>query len=243
MDQRWTGPFMATVIAVVAFGLAMGYLEATVVVYLRAALGLGASTVVVPVADAAVFEAYAGIEIARELATLVMIAVVGWLAGRSWLERLAWAAVVFGTWDIAYYVGLWLTIDWPPALDTWDVLFLVPMTWVGPAWAPMMVSVALVGFGLAAAGASRSGRRVVVGRWSLLLAVTGGALVILSFLLDADRVLAGDFAAWSGWPLFWLGMGTAAASAVAALWRGSLRQRRHPGTARGSDGGDVSHTG
>ena len=125
MGSRWPGSFFATAIAVLVFGIAMGYLEAAVVVYLRAALGLGAF-VVVPVAEPGEFDAYAGIEITRELATLLMIAAVGWLSGRSWLERLAWAAVVFGTWDIVYYVGLRLAIDWPPALDTWDILFLVP---------------------------------------------------------------------------------------------------------------------
>ena len=214
--------FLATAIAVLAFGIAMGYLEATVVVYLRAALGLDA-VVSVPVAEPGEFDAYAGIEIARELATLVMIAAVGWLAGRSWLERLAWAAVLFGTWDIVYYGGLWLTIDWPPALDSWDVLFLVPMTWVGPVWAPMAVSAALVGFGLTAAAALRAGHAVPVGRRGMVIALTGGGLVILSFLVDADRVVAGDTSPWSAWPLFWLGMALAAAAAVMALWRAATR--------------------
>jgi hypothetical protein len=214
--------FLATAIAVLAFGVAMGYLEATVVVYLRAALGLDA-VVSVPVAEPGEFDTYAGIEIARELATLVMIAAVGWLAGRSWLERLAWAAVLFGTWDIVYYGGLWLTIDWPPALDAWDVLFLVPMTWVGPVWAPMAVSAALVGFGLTAAAGLRADRAIAVGRRGMVIALAGGGLVILSFLVDADRVVAGDTSPWSAWLLFWLGMALTAAVAVTALWRGATR--------------------
>ena len=208
--------------AVLAFGIAMGYLEATVVVYLRAALGLD-PRVVVPVADPGAFDAYAGIEIARELATLLMIAAVGWLAGRSWIERLAWAAVVFGAWDIVYYVGLWLTVDWPPALDTWDILFLVPMTWVGPVWAPIAVSAALIGFGLAAAWMLRAGRSVDIGLPGMLVALAGGGLVIFSFLLDADRVLDGDTSSWSAWAQFWLGMALAAAAALMALARGWSR--------------------
>lgn len=228
---RRSGPIVGTAIAVVAFGLAMGYLEATVVVYLRTALGLDV-TVIVPVAEAGRFDAFAGIEIARELATLVMIIAVGWLAGRGWLKRLAWAAVVFGTWDMAYYAGLWLTIGWPPAIDTWDVLFLVPMTWVGPVWAPVAVSVALVGLGLAAAGSLEAERPITVGRWGILAALAGGGLVVLSFLADADRVLAGDTSAWSGWPLYGLGMALAIAAALKALWRG-LRNH-HSGPPAGS---------
>jgi len=55
-----------------------------------------------------------------------MIAAVGWIAGRTGLERLAWAAVVFGTWDIVYYAGLRVATGWPTSLDAWDVLFLIP---------------------------------------------------------------------------------------------------------------------
>ncbi len=220
MSSRWPGSFLTTAIAALVFGIAMGYLEAAVVVYLRAALDLGPFDVV-PIVDPGEFETFAGIEVARELATLLMIVVVGWLAGRSWLERLAWAAVVFGTWDIVYYLGLSLTIEWPPALDAWDILFLVPMPWVGPVWAPMAVSVALVGFGLGAARRLRAGRPVPVGPLRLIAALVGGGLVILSFLVDADRVLAGDASPWSAWPLFWLGMGLAAVAAVMALWRGA----------------------
>jgi hypothetical protein len=157
--------------------------------------------------------------VVRELATLLMIASVGWLAGRSGLERLAWAAVVFGTWDIVYYVGLWLAIGWPPALDTWDILFLIPTTWVGPVWAPMAVSAALIGFGLAAAYRLRAGRAIHVGPVHVVVTVAGGILVVVSFLVDTDTVTAGDPAAWSGWPLFWLGMGLATLTAMAVLAR------------------------
>lgn len=210
--------FRSTAFVVVAFAVAMGFLEAAVVVYLRAAIGLDVAGLV-PLADPADFEAFAAVEVARELATLVMIASVGWLAGRSALERLAWAAVVFGTWDIVYYVGLWLAIGWPPALDTWDILFLIPMTWVGPVWAPMAVSAALIGFGLAAARRLRAGRSLGVRPVHVVVAVAGGILVVVSFLVDTGRVTAGDVPAWSGWPLFWLGMGLATIAAVSALAR------------------------
>jgi hypothetical protein len=41
--------------------------------------------------------------------------------------------------------------------------------------------------------------------------------VIASFLVDAERVLAGDESAWTGWPIFWAGMAVAAATTAAAL--------------------------
>lgn len=222
MTGRSPGAFRSTAIVVLAYGVAMGYLEAAVVVYLRAALGLTPADVV-PVHDAAAFGAFAGVEVVRELATLVMIAAVGWLAGRSWFERLAWAAVVFGTWDIVYYLGLRLVIGWPPSLAAWDVLFLSPVPWVAPVWAPLVVSSALVGFGLAGARRLRAGQPIAVGRGRALAALVGGGLVVLSFLIDSIRVLAGDASAWTGWPLFWTGIALATATTATALGVASRR--------------------
>lgn len=212
--------FGSTAATVLAFGVAMGYLEAVVVVYLRVALGL-APGALVPASDPAAFGTFETVEIARELATLVMIAAVGWLAGSGGLERLAWAAVVFGAWDIAYYGGLWVVLGWPPSLATWDVLFLVPVAWVGPVWAPITVSVALVGFGLAAAHRLRLGHPIAVGPVRALAAVGGGLLVVLSFVVDTDRVLSGDTSAWTGWPLFGAGMTLAGVAAASVLRHGS----------------------
>lgn len=211
---RSPGAFGSTAFAVVAFGVAMGYLEAVVVVYLRSAIETGS---VVPAHDPATLGTFEAVEITRELATLVMIAAVGWLAGRTRLERLAWAAVVFGAWDIVYYLGLRLAIGWPPSFGTWDVLFLVPAPWVGPVWAPIVVSVALIASGLAAARRLRAGRPIVVGPVRALAALAGGSLVIVSFLVDTNRVLAGDSSAWTGWPVFWAGMAAATAATVGAL--------------------------
>ncbi len=210
------GASWSTAVVVVAFGIAMGFLEAVVVVYLRAAMGL-APAGLVPVYDPAAFAAFEDVELARELATLIMIAAVGWLAGRGALERLAWAAVIFGAWDIVYYAGLSIVVGWPPSLTAWDILFLVPVPWVGPVWAPIVVSAALVGFGLAAARRLHAGRTIVVGPLRALSALAGGGLVVLSFLVDSNRVLAGDDSAWTGWPLFGAGMALAIGATAAAL--------------------------
>lgn len=204
--------FVAAAVAVVAFGVAFGYVEAAVVVYLRAALETMPGAVMAH--DPDTFGTFEAVEVARELATLVMIAAVGWLAGRTAFERLAWAAVVFGTWDIVYYVGLRLAIGWPPGLDSWDVLFLVPAPWVGPVWAPLAVSSALVAAGLAAARRLRAGRPIAVGPFQAAGALAGGVLVVLSFLLDASADGSGP---WTAWPVFWLGMALAVAATASAL--------------------------
>ncbi len=218
MVERLTSPsqgaFRSTAVAMVVFGVAMGYGEAAVVVYLRSAIEAGS---VLPAHDPTTFGTFEAIEVARELATLVMIGAVGWLAGHTRLERLAWAAVVFGAWDIVYYLGLRVAIGWPPAIDTWDVLFLIPVPWVAPVWAPLVVSVALVAFGLAAAHRLRVGHTIVVGRARAFVAFAGGGLVVASFIVDVNSAHAGDTATWTAWPFFWAGMALATGASIKAL--------------------------
>jgi hypothetical protein len=148
-----------------------------------------------------------------------MIATVGTLVGRTAIERLAWAAVVFGVWDVAYYAWLFVFSGWPPSLATTDLLFLIPGPWVGPVWAPVAVSLALVGFGLAAARRERAARPLELLRRHVVAGIGGGLFVVASFLADASNVAAGalpgDFPA----PLFFAGLGLAAAAAVDALRR------------------------
>ena len=94
--------FRSVAATVLAYAVAMAFMEAAVVVYLQRALGLDPQSLF-PLRDANVLGDLGAIEVGREAATLVMLGAVGWLAGRSGLERLAWAAVAFGTWDVGYY--------------------------------------------------------------------------------------------------------------------------------------------
>lgn len=149
------------------FGVAMGYLEAAVVVYLRRLCGpAGFEFPLAQLPAAVVF-----VELGRELATLIMLWSVAMLAGRTGRERFAWFAFLFGVWDIVYYVALRLILGWPASLLTWDVLFLIPLIWTGPVLAPLIVSVSLVGVAL--------------------LLLRAEALRIHIHLLPADRIALG----------------------------------------------------
>ena len=61
-----------------------------------------------------------------------MLASVGLIAARRAREWIAAFVVCFGVWDIAFYLSLKLLLDWPASLFTWDILFLLPVPWVGP---------------------------------------------------------------------------------------------------------------
>jgi hypothetical protein len=87
------------------------------------------------------------VELIREAATLVMLLIVGTMAGRTWLKRLGYTAIAFGAWDILYYVFLRAMSDWPASLLDWDILFLLPLPWWGPVLAPMCIALLMVAWG------------------------------------------------------------------------------------------------
>ena len=123
-------------IALLLYAVAFGYLEAAVVVYLRAIYyPEGFSFPLKPMEPGIL-----GVEIGREAATVVMIFAVAWAAARSRWQTLIGFALVFGVWDITYYVGLKILLDWPASLFELDVLFLIPTVWVGPVWAPALIA-------------------------------------------------------------------------------------------------------
>jgi hypothetical protein len=135
------------------FATAMGWLEAVVVVYLRALLGVAHGSAA-PAPDEltrglASLPWLIGTEQGREIATIVMLATVAWLAAPRLLPRLGAFLVAFGVWDIVYYVALYLLLRWPPSLATLDLLFLIPPGpwWIQPVWVPVAISCVMIAAG------------------------------------------------------------------------------------------------
>ncbi len=132
-----------------AFGIAMGYLEAVVVVYIRKILGI------VPAPEQLNAEAIAQVpdwlistEQTREAATIIMLVALALLAGRTRVQKLAVFLFAFGVWDIFYYVGLKALINWPASLTTMDCLFLIPQPWYAPVWLPIVISLGMIAVAL-----------------------------------------------------------------------------------------------
>jgi hypothetical protein len=121
------------------FGIAMAHLEGVVVVYLRKVLGLldsdsnKESVGKIP-------EKYLNIEMTREAATIIMLVVIAFLTGSTWIEKGIFFLWTFAFWDLFYYLSLYILIKWPPKLTTTDVLFLIPKPWIAPVWFPVGVS-------------------------------------------------------------------------------------------------------
>jgi hypothetical protein len=84
---------------------------------------------------------YMTVERSRELATMVMLLAIGFLAGRTWWQKAAYYLFAFGCWDICYYVSLRVLLHWPQSLTGRDLLFLIPGQWWGPVWEPLTFSI------------------------------------------------------------------------------------------------------
>lgn len=205
-SERPTFPRRVTTVA--AYALAMAYLESAVVVYLQRALSMTPATLF-PLRNQTALGGLGSIEIGREVATILMLATVGWLAGRTSLERFAWTSVAFGIWDIGYYFWLWVFIGWPTSLGTTDLLFLLPVPWVAPVAAPMLVSIALITFGLIVARRIRRGDSLDLKLTQWILLVVGGLVVIASFTIDSVHVRNGGMPSAFSWPIFVGGMAVA----------------------------------
>ena len=151
-----------TLIALLLFGVSFGYIEAAVVVYLRdvyqpLALELAPERRpgdLFPLITLEELESADAkhlrrikVEVIREAATMVMLVSVGLAVGWNFNTFFAAFVIAFGIWDIFYYVFLKVLIDWPASLLEWDVLFLIPVPWVAPVLAPVLVAISMVAAG------------------------------------------------------------------------------------------------
>jgi hypothetical protein len=128
-------------------------------------------------------------ELLRESATLVMLATVSAVAGRKYYERLAYFLMTFAIWDIFYYVFLKVLLDWPITLLDWDILFLIPITWVGPVLAPLLCT--LVMLLMTALILRFDGRdKLIPFSWYEWCGILGGSFIIfMTFIRDYASLL------------------------------------------------------
>lgn len=148
-----------SLIALVVFGAAFAFVEASVVYYLRTLFEIPAALAVKPTVQP-VFNlgliaflplgtlvlpspAIMQAETLREFATIVMLGAVSYLAAPTLRRRLGAFFVAFAVWDIFYYVFLHVLTGWPPSLFAVDVFFLIPVPWVGPVITAVCSSVLL----------------------------------------------------------------------------------------------------
>ncbi len=162
------------------FAVAMGYMETAVVVYLREIFypdGFG-----FPLKP--ITSNIAITEIIREAATIIMLAGAGILTGRTSAEKFGNFAYSFAIWDIFYYIFLKLLLNWPESFLTWDLLFLIPVPWVGPVICPLINSLSMILLALTISYFTdkNEAARLNSKEWSVL--AIGTVIVIVSYTFD-----------------------------------------------------------
>jgi hypothetical protein len=211
-------------LAVVAFAVAMAWLEAATVYYLRVLVDRVNPYQANPLPIQGVL---GQVELVREAATLVMLFIVGTLAAPTWRARFGYSAIAFGVWDIFYYIFLKVMCDWPKSLFDWDILFLLPLPWWGPVVAPMSIAVLMIAWGtLVTQRTGAPARAPAVLAWAT--SSLGILFALYAFMADAlgvahrgaeavRTVLPTTF----NWSLFTIALALMAASvAHAALYTG-----------------------
>ena len=164
----------------IVFSIAMGFLEGAVVVYLR--------MIYYPHGfdfPLTTFDLKTGlVEFVREAATIIMLVGVSVLAGKNKYQRWAFFLIAFAVWDLIYYVALKLILGWPSSLFTWDILFLIPVPWVGPVLSPILVCFLMTLLAAIILVKEQKKQSQKFSRSELALLASGSFIIVLSWTWD-----------------------------------------------------------
>lgn len=235
--QEWSARRL--LVSLLLFGISFGFVEAAVVVYLRPHYAALQSSYyperpegdLFPLLRLEQLEAAGpmakrllAVELAREAATVVMLAAVGLGLGRNFRQSFAAFLVAFGLWDLCYYLFLKLLLDWPGTLLDWDLLFLLPVPWAGPVLAPVLVSVSMIWSGTLALKREAQGKPIQLGAAAWSASIAGGSMIIASFCWDCRNLMDGGMPTNFNWPLFAAGEALGLSGFFRALWRSRARE-------------------
>jgi hypothetical protein len=204
--QTFSEPLKTTFkifLIVVVFGIAFGYIEAAVVVYLRQIFYPDGFTFPLTVFGIdAISRRILLTEIGREVATIVLIFTGAWLFGRNRHQRIAYFMIIFAVWDIFYYVWLKVLLGWPASIMDWDILFLIPYTWASPTLYPVLISMILIIFAVVILYRSSCGRPIKATPLDWLAFSASGIIVVVSFCIAGTHSTEQDYASYFYRPLF-----------------------------------------
>jgi len=177
---------------VVVFATTFAWVESAVVVYLREIYFDGGFSfpLVVKWEDGKhVIDPLVRIEFFREIATIIMLVSVGWFAGRKGFQRFCFFMIAFGIWDIFYYIWLYVMVSWPESLMTWDLLFYVPLPWVGPVITPVLIALTMVVAGSLIIYYDEKGYDIRWRWYDMVIELSCGLLMIVAFCWDWKNII------------------------------------------------------
>ena len=184
------------------FAIAFAFVESSVVVYLRSLYYPGGFVFPLRVMSAE----HLHVELLRECATIIMLGAVGILAGTSAWQRFSYFLIAFGVWDFFYYVWLKLVLNWPASILDWDILFLIPLPWIGPVVAPILISALLIVSGVLLLRKEDKNEKIRAPASVWTMAVLGTCFILFSFMRDTAATLNMQRPERYGYDFFCIGM-------------------------------------
>lgn len=177
---------------VVLFAIGFAWVESALVVYLREIFYDGSFSfplVVNWVDGKYVAHHITNIEFVREFATILMLTAIACASGRTGWQKFSFFMISFGIWDIFYYIWLWAMIGWPESLMTWDILFLLPLPWVGPVITPVLIACAMTAAGTLIIYFEEKGFVIRFYWYDWLIVLGCGLLMIVAFCWDWKNIV------------------------------------------------------
>jgi hypothetical protein len=189
-EQRFP---VRTLLWVTIFGIAFANIESAVVIYLR--------DIFYPEGFSFPLKAISPniesirniitVEVFREVATMLLLVSIAAVASKNFNVGFAWFIYAFAIWDIFYYFFLFVFLGWPESLLTWDVLFLLPVTWVGPVIAPIINSIYMILLALVIIRYWQTEQLIKKWHWAGL--ILGALIIFISYTEDYVRFMSTDF--------------------------------------------------
>ena len=197
------------------FSAAFAYIESAIVIYLRLLYypgGFSFPIVLVPNFTAVV-------ELGREACTIVILYTVSRLTFKKPMNIFCGFIYCFGIWDIFYYIWLYVYLGWPENFFIWDILFLIPLPWIGPVLAPVIVSLSMITAAIIILRLDSKGIYFYnnTGLWTAIIAA--GVIIVLSFIIDYKVVTEQSVPVTFKWWIFLCGEFTGIAAFGFALWK------------------------
>ena len=176
---------MRKIFWILVFSIAMALVEAAVVVYLWALYYPEGFAFPLPM----ITVRHLIVELGREAATIFMLLSVAALIGKRFWEKFAYFVICFGFSDIFYYLWLKLALGWPSSLLDWDILFLIPLPWIGPVIAPVSIAIMMILAGLLIIALYKRGYDFRPSFLTWVLTIIGTLTILYSFMRDTGAGL------------------------------------------------------
>jgi len=191
-DKVYSQTALSIWVWVAIFSIAFAWVESAVVVYLRTIYFDGGFSFPLTINyenGQHVFNPLVRIEFGREIATIIILSAVGIIAGKKPFHRFCFFMIAFGIWDIFYYIWLYIMVGWPESLMTWDLLFYVPLPWVGPVITPVLIAMAMVAAGSLVIYCAAKGYEIRWRWYDMVVELGCAAIMIVAFCWDWKNIL------------------------------------------------------